>query len=113
MTAQETCEHLQSLFNIFGVPKKLVSDRGTAFTAHEFTLLMNSFKIKHRKVAVASPWANGLAERANRFLKTSLTKLVDEVTDWKTVTSDVQYVANNTEHSSIRTSPSNLLLGYE
>lgn len=54
MTAKETCENLQVLFNICGTPKEIVSDRGTAFTANDFTYLVKFLKVKHRKVAVAA-----------------------------------------------------------
>lgn len=112
-TALETCDLLKLLFNIFGVPKEIVSDRGTAFTAYEFTHLIESLSIKHRKVAVASPWANGLAERVNRFLKSSLIKLVDDPHTWKSKINVIQYVMNNTCHTAIKSSPSKVLLGYE
>lgn len=110
---QEVCEQLQNLFNTFGIPKELVSDRGTAFTSNDFTRWVDAQKIKHRKVAVAAPWANGLAERANRFLKTSLAKLVKDPNEWKSYASTVQYVVNNTMHKAIKATPSKLLLGYE
>lgn len=112
-TSKETCEQLQTLFNIFGTLKEIVSDRGTAFTAYEFTYFLNSLGIKHRKVAVASPWANGLAERANRFLRTSLVKTMDKPNAWKQYFRSVQYVINNTVNSSVKSTPCKVLLGYE
>ncbi|KMQ81742.1 blastopia polyprotein, partial [Lasius niger] len=75
--AKETIKNLENLVNTFGKPTELVSDRGTAFTAKEFSDFVDLYGIKHRKVAVAAPWANGLAERVNRFLKSSLTKLIN------------------------------------
>lgn len=70
-------------------------------------------QIKHRQVAVASPWANGVAERVNRFLKSSLAKLVETPSDWENHLSKVQYVLNNTHHKAIGSTPSKLLLGYD
>lgn len=61
----------------FGKPNELVTDRGTAFTSKEFADFIETRGIKHRKVAIAAPWVNGTVERINRFLKTSLTKLID------------------------------------
>lgn len=111
--AKEIIEHLKLLIDIFGIPEEIVSDRGTAFTSHEFDEFTGSFKIKHRLIAVAAPWANGLVERVNRFLKSSLKKLVDEQDQWKTCLSTAQYVINNTVHSSTKSTPSKLLLGYD
>jgi len=98
---------------MFGNPKKIVSDRGTAFTSLEFENFLKEKKIVHRLVAVAAPWANGLVERVNRFLKSSLGKLVDELQDWHSNLETVQYVLNNTFHSSLKSSPSKLLLGFD
>lgn len=112
-TTKETCELFSLLFNIFGIPEEIVSDRGTSFTSLEFSSYLDLSKIKHRKVAVASPWANGLAERVNRFLKSSLTKLIEGPQDWKLHLDKVQYVVNNTVNSSTKMTPSKLLLGYD
>lgn len=112
-SAKETCDNLKFLWNVFGTPTEIVTDRGTAFTSREFATLIESYRIKHRKVAVASPWANGLAERSNRFLKPSLTKLSEDPNEWRLHLEKVQYVVNNTVNSSIKTTPSKLLLGFD
>lgn len=52
---KEAIKCLRLLFNIFGIPKKLVSDRGTAFTSHNFSVFLEKLSVEHRKVAVASP----------------------------------------------------------
>jgi len=74
---------------------------------------MSQLNIKHRKVAVAAPWANGLVERVNRFLKSSLSKVSSEIAEWKEKVEQIQYIVNNTHHSSIRSTPSKVLLGYQ
>lgn len=110
---QETCTWLRSIFDTFGAPKLLVSDRGSAFTSAEFTRFINEYSITHQKVAVASPWANGITERINRFIKSSLAKVVDSADHWKRYLGKVQYVINNTYHSVVQASPSKLMLGFE
>lgn len=74
---------------------------------------MRERNVYHRQIAVAAPWANGLVERVNRFLKSSLRKVVEDQTSWADHLDIIQYVINNTYHSSIKSSPSKLLLGYE
>lgn len=111
--AKESINHLQTIFDIFGKPEKIVSDRGTAFTAKKFTDFTNMHNIKHRKVAVAASWVNGLVERINRFLKSSLTKVATTPDDWKNKLGMIQYIINNTFHSAIKSSPSKLMLDYE
>lgn len=78
---REAIKHLETIFGIFGRPKIIVTDRGTAFTSNEFIAFVEKLKIQQRKVAVASPWANGLVERVNRFLKSSLKKAIDTADD--------------------------------
>lgn len=64
-------------------------------------------------MAVASPWANGLVERINRFLKSSLKKIIAEAPEWKAGLAKAQYVINNTFHTAIKNTPAKLLLGYD
>lgn len=110
---REVCDRLDFLFNIFGKSVTLVSDRGTAFTSKEFSEFLDKLSIKLRKVAVAAPWANGMIERVNRYLKSSLTKAINTIENWEEQLNSVQYAINNTYNSAISTSPSKLLLGYD
>jgi len=110
---KKVIENFRYVFNTFGNPELLVSDRGAAFTSGEFAIFLQERNIKHQLVAVAAPWSNGLVERINRFLKSSLKKVIEEQTTWSSKLNVIQYVINNTHHSSIKASPSKLLLGYE
>lgn len=112
-SSREVIKHFSTLFDVFGKPREVVSDRGTAFTSSEFTKFLSDNGIKQRLVAVAAPWANGMVERVNRFLKSSLTKILEEPKKWSLQLGAVQYVINNTFHSSLKASPSKILLGYE
>lgn len=109
----EVIIHLTNLFIIFGNPQTLISDRGTGFISREFEKFLQSRNVKHVLVAVAAPWANGMVERVNRFLTSSLQKLVDELQEWDSCLESVQYVINNTYHTSLKNTPSILLLGYD
>ncbi|KMQ88008.1 retrovirus-like pol polyprotein, partial [Lasius niger] len=80
------------------------------------SMITNIIRIYHddmKKVAVAAPWANGLVERINRFLKSSLKKLVDDHQYWNIHLDTIQYVMNNTYHSALKASPSKILLRIE
>lgn len=112
-TAEEAIRYLTDLFDLFGLPKRIISDRGTSFTSKSFAEFLNNNKIKHSMTAVASPWANGQIERVNRFLKSTLSKLIDAPEDWKNVIGKAKFVINNTFNKSINTTPSKILLGYD
>lgn len=73
-SSREVIKILSTLFNNFCFPATIISDRGTAFTSSEFTTFLKIHNVKHHLVAVTAPWANGMVERINRFLKSSLKK---------------------------------------
>lgn len=108
---REVIENLNLILNTYGNPEEIVSDRGTAFTAKEFEDFPKEKNIRHRKVAVAAPWANGIVERMNRFIKSSLTKLITKANEWRKELGTLQYIIN-IYHSAVKASPSQLLLGY-
>lgn len=109
----EVIDALNILFDLFGLPRQITSDRGTAFSSLIFLQYLRDEEIKHVMVAVASPWANGLVERVNRFLRSTLAKMVDDMTKWKEVLGSVQYVINNSMNKSLNLMPSKMLLGYD
>lgn len=54
---------LEIVFNIFGVPNRIITDRATSFTSKEFKLFVKKYNIQHILNAVATPRANGQVER--------------------------------------------------
>lgn len=55
---KETLKHFISLFNTFGNPHVIITDRGTTFSSNEFSDFVQERKIRHRMIAIAAPWAN-------------------------------------------------------
>lgn len=93
-TSKEAIKHFTWLFHNFGNPNILVSDRGTVFTSQEFSEFLRNRNIKHRLVAVATPQANGIVERVNKFLKSSLKRVTENTDNWSVHLDTVQYVIN-------------------
>ncbi|KMQ86750.1 retrovirus-like pol polyprotein [Lasius niger] len=63
--SQKTCyvvKILTNLIYLFGVPNRIISDRGTAFTSQAFRMFCDTYGIKHVLNAVATPRANGQCE---------------------------------------------------
>lgn len=60
---------------ILGNPRRIVSDRGTAFTSHAFAEYCKEENIQHVTTTTGMPRANGQVERVNRTLIPLLTKL--------------------------------------
>ncbi|CAH2101266.1 unnamed protein product [Euphydryas editha] len=56
----------------FGIPSRLITDKGTSFTSKTFRDFINLHGIKHITNAVATPRANGQVERFNRTILDAL-----------------------------------------
>lgn len=100
-------------FSIFGVPRRLVSDRGTSFTSDIFEKFMTDKGVKHILNAVATPRANGQVERYNKTIIDSLTAKCVGTADnkWDDHLFDVQWGMNNTLNKGINRTPSEVLFG--
>lgn len=73
--ATEVIVKLKKQSMIFGNPRRIISDRDTAFTSKEFEDYCAAEKIKHVLTTIGIPRANGQVERVNRVLIPLLTKL--------------------------------------
>lgn len=107
-TTEEAVQHLTTLFDLFGFPERVISDRGSAFTSKSFTRFLEDRRIRHSMTAVTSPWTNGQIERVNRFLKSTLSKLIENPADWKNILGKTQFVINNTLRKAINATPSRM-----
>lgn len=104
---------LDHLFNDFGVPRRIITDRGTAFTSSQFKDFCTGKGIKHVLNAVACPRANGQAERFNQTILTALSAQSHGKDEriWDEQLGKVQCGINNTINASTKKSPAELLFG--
>ncbi len=97
---------------MFGVPEKLLSDRGTnllSFLMRDVCQLLGITKIN---TTAYHPQTNGMVERFNRTLKTMLRKHVESWgRQWDKHLYAVLYAYRNTPHESTHEKPSYLLFG--
>lgn len=105
---------MKNYFHTFSVPKRIISDRGTSFTAKTFENYLNSLGIKHIKNAVATPRANGQVERYNRTILSALTTSNHGKPEnvWDECVSEIQWGLNNTLNKGIGKSPAQALFGF-
>ena len=96
----EAVQMIKEFIAHYGKPDRIISDRGTAFTATEFEKFCEEYEIQHVKIVSGVPRANGQVERTNRVLATCLTSLTEEEEnrDWDEKLLDVQWAINNCEH---------------
>ncbi|RYE17290.1 MAG: hypothetical protein EOP45_16045 [Sphingobacteriaceae bacterium] len=114
-SAKEAFCALRKHFTDYSRPRRIISDKGTAFTATEFEAFCKENNVKHIRNSTSAPRANGQVERANRVLKAMLAKLTEPLNhaDWKQKLSEVEFALNNTVHCTTKQTPSVLLFGVE
>lgn len=111
-TAKEVIDRLQQHQQIFGNPVRLITDRGTAFTANDFQTYCRDNNIQHLPVTTGVPRGNGQVERLNQCIISVLTKLsTAEPRKWYSHVQHLQIVLNSTHQKAINTTPFQVLIG--
>lgn len=80
---KEVLDRLISMQQIFGNPQRIVTDKGTAFTSSQFNDYCKEENIEHVTITTGVPRGNGQAERINKIIIPTLTKLsLDNPSRW-------------------------------
>jgi hypothetical protein len=113
-SARWVIRSLKNMFQIFGVPKRMISDQGTAFTSRKFENFVKEIGSSHHLNAVALPRGNGQVERYNGVLLESLATMGANDTDdrWDENVSNIQVGINGTINRAIGVTPSQALMGF-
>lgn len=111
---EEVIEKLKKQSSVFGNPKRIISDRGAAFTSNSFKTYCESEGIQHLLTATGVPRGNGQVERVYRIVMPMLTRLCYETpaNGYRHI-EQVQQTLNNTPPRSTKISPFKLLTGVE
>ncbi|KAL0810525.1 hypothetical protein ABMA28_010646 [Loxostege sticticalis] len=111
--SKSTIRVLNHYFSLFGIPNRLISDRGTSFTSKIFKDFVNGLGIKHVLNAVATPRANGQVERYNRTILASLAVKNHNCkeNEWDTHLEEIQLGLNTTINQGTGKSPAEILFG--
>ncbi|GJZ74082.1 reverse transcriptase domain-containing protein [Tanacetum coccineum] len=81
--ARNVVNFLKSLFARFGIPKALISDRGTYFCNHQMEKAIKRYGVVHRFSTAYHPQKNGQVENTNRAIKHILEKTIgNNRKDW-------------------------------
>ena len=105
---------LNKIFDTYGKPKRVISDRGRAFTSNSFETFCKELNIQHTLISVRHPAANGQVERINRVLIPMIGATVQrpDETDWDISLNKVERDINSATNKSIGMSPYEALFGY-
>lgn len=113
LKSSTTIQVFNEYFALFGVPRRLISDRGTSFTSKEFEDYLNERGVKHILNAVAMPRANGQIERYNRTIVDALTAANHDKPEnqWDLALPQIQWSLNNTFNKTTGRTPAEVLFG--
>ena len=111
ITADNVAQHIvQEWFSRYGLPRSIITDRGTQFESQLFNNLSRNLGIAHFRTTAYHPQTNGLIERLHRTLKTSLA-ILSTSTSWTRVLPYVLLGWRNTPSRTTCASPAQLLFG--
>ncbi|KAJ8937263.1 hypothetical protein NQ318_020650 [Aromia moschata] len=112
-SSQYITKTLDLLIKIFGVPERIITDRGKGFTSKVMAEFCRNNNIRHIQNAIACPRANGQVERFNSTILRAMTAAVGENYDaWESKIPEVQCGINGTVNSTTGKSPAELLYGF-
>nr|GEU38087.1 reverse transcriptase domain-containing protein [Tanacetum cinerariifolium] len=103
---------LKKLFSRFGIPKALISDRGTHFRNKQMEKVLKRYGVHHRFATAYHPQTSGQVENTNRALKGIFEKTVkDNPSVWSRKLDDALWAFRTTYKTPIGTAPYRLLYG--
>ncbi|GJR92561.1 reverse transcriptase domain-containing protein [Tanacetum coccineum] len=111
-TMPELLYFLKKLFCHFGMPKALISDRGTHFCNKIMEKTMKRYGVNHRFSTSYHHQTSGQVENTNRALKRIIEKIVkDNPAMWSRKLDDALWAFRTNYKTPTRTIPSKLVYG--
>ncbi|UYV63168.1 K02A2.6-like [Cordylochernes scorpioides] len=103
---------LERIITTFGVPKTILSDRGSAFMSCVFKGVCKAMGVGAVNTTAWRPQSNGAVERLNRTVIESLRRCTAG-NNWDTTLPMVAFAIRTTVHASTGFTPAKLVFGHE
>nr|ADB85416.1 putative retrotransposon protein [Phyllostachys edulis] len=104
--------YMSRIVSLHGVPKRIVSDRGSQFTFHFWDSLHEALGIYLAFSTAYHPQTDGQTERVNQVLEDMLRACAIEfAADWEKCLPYAEFAYNNSYQSSLKMSPFEALYG--
>ena len=96
----------KEVFPHYGMPRKIISDRGSQWNSEFFSALCNTAGVQLRLSTAHHPQTNGLVERTNEVVETALRHYVSSGhDDWADYLPLVEFALNNSYHKALGGTP--------
>jgi transposase InsO family protein len=104
--------YITRIMCLYGVPKKIVSDRGTQFTSRFWEKLHEAMDTRLNFSSVYHPQMDGQTERVNQILEDMLRACaLRDIKSWDKCLSYAKFSYNNSYQKSLKMSPFEVLYG--
>jgi transposase InsO family protein len=98
--------YMSRIVCLHGVPKKIVSDRGTQFTSHFWQQLHEALRTHLNFSSAYHPQTNGQTERTNQILEDMLRACaLQDKSGWDKKLPYTEFSYNNSHQASLKMSP--------
>src|SRR6266498_261892 len=113
LTAGKTSQlYIDNVYSRFGLPNKMISDRGPQFDSQFWKELCNALQICHAMSTAFHPQTNGGTEQVNREIQTYLSIFcINNPNSWVQALKKAEFVYNNRPHADRSQSPFRLWYG--
>ncbi|KAI5116048.1 hypothetical protein M0805_000565 [Coniferiporia weirii] len=103
-----------NIYRHFGLPRRIISDRGPQFTSQVFQTLCTRLGIKSKLSTAYHPQTDGQTERTNQEVEAYLRIYCGTSPHtWADSLTDLEFSHNIQTHSVTKTSPFNIILRYD
>ena len=97
----------------FGLPSRIISNQDPHFTLHFRKSLAKELGIAWNLSTAYHHQTNGLSEQKNQWVEQFLQLVANNQEEWSTMLPLATLVYNNSENTTIKASPNQLLIGRE
>ena len=113
LTSEHTAQlFIDNVYSRFGLPDKIITDRGTQFEATFFQEICKLLGIKSAMTTAFHPQANGGTERVNREIQVYLSIFcINNPSSWSNAFKKAEFVYNNRTHADRTQTPFELMYG--
>ena len=114
ITAEGTARLLlENLYKRFGLPDKIISDRGPQFASHSFRELLKLLGITSSLTTAYHPQSDGATERTNQEIEAYLSIYCSSnPEEWPIALHTLEFTHNNRRHADRLHTPFELMFGY-